>query len=281
MLASGAADLIAVDNSSPDESASLVSRVFPGAEILRLDENRGFAAGANAGIARACTRYVLLLNPDVVIPEAGLPTLVDWMDEHPEVGVASPELISVNGSRGSPGFAYPSAATALLELTRLHRLLPTRTRGRILRGTYWGGGDQLDAGWVPGAAMIVRTAALADVGPLDEDFFMYGEDIEWCWRFRQHGWSVGVCSSVAFEHREGVSAHVRWGEAERAERVARGIIEACARGRGKASASAFALLTAVNLAIESIHPRRSGADRASTRAWLHAWWRGFQAFRNA
>lgn len=276
-LESGDAELIAVDNASPDNSAEIVRREVPSARLISLAQNKGFAGGANAGLREVNSPYVLLLNPDVVVEAYGLDKLVSWMDANQAVGVASPELISADGARQSPGYAFPSAALATIELTRLHRLLPRTVRGKLLRGPYWRGGEQLDAGWVPGTAMIVRSAAIAQVGYLDERFFMYGEDLEWCWRFRRAGWKVGVCADVAFAHREGSSARVVWQESTRLERVSAGIVKAAATAHGRRRAQAFALATALNLALESIHPRRTPDQRARTRAWLSAWWAGMRS----
>ena len=115
---------------------------------------------------------------------------------------------------GGPGRATPSIARTLFELTRLHRALPRRTRGRLLRGPYWTGGDDVDAGWVPGTAMIVRPSAVRDVGNLREDLFIYGEDLEWCWRMRRAGWRVGVCSTATFVHDTSSSARATFGARE-------------------------------------------------------------------
>lgn len=263
--------IIAVDNASPDDDAAIVRREMPAATIILLEENVGFAGGANAALANASGRYVALLNPDVVVPPGGLTTMIAWMDAHPDVGVATPELVDAHGHRTAIGHAFPSAGNALLELSRLHRLLPREVRSRRLRGFYWSGGEQLDAGWVPGAAMFIRTDAMREVGSLNQGFFMYGEDIEWCWRFHSEGWKIGVCADVAFQHSEGESANSVWGADERAERIAGGMIRACAVTRGRVHGIAYALIMAAALAVEAVHPKRSTDQRIRTRAWLRAW----------
>jgi GT2 family glycosyltransferase len=267
----GWAELIAVDNASPDESAKLLQRELPCAQLLRFGVNRGFAAGVNAALDQARGRYWMLLNPDVLVPPNGLETLVSWMDRHPQVGVSSPEIVGADGRWQSPGRALPSIALTLLELTRLARVLPRRSRSRLLRGPYWAGGDQLDIGWVPGTSMIVRPAAVSEVGALREDLFMYGEDLEWCWRMRRAGWSVGVCSATTFVHDASSSAHGTYGEAETERRIAAGIDAACRSIYGSRRARVLAALTALSLAVESAAPSRTPAQRVRARRSAGVW----------
>jgi GT2 family glycosyltransferase len=269
----GSVELIAVDNASPDDSVAIVEREVPAARLVRLDENRGFAAGANAAMAQAAGRYWLLLNPDVRVPAGGLEALVSWMDAQPELGVASPDIVGDDGVWESPGRAFPSIGRTLLELSRLHRALPRKLRGRLLRGPYWPGGDQLDTGWVPGTAMLVRPEAARQAGPLREDFFMYGEDVEWCWRMRCAGWRVGVCAEATFIHQRGSSVERSWGAHERERRIAAGIDAACRQLRGPGHARVIAAFTALALALEALGPGRDAAHRERMRDAARTWWR--------
>jgi GT2 family glycosyltransferase len=271
-VTSGWAELIAVDNASPDDGVAILERELPSARLIRLAENRGFGGGANTALAEATGRFWLLLNPDVRVPPNGLETLARWMDAHPGLGAASPEIVGDDGAWESPGRALPSIWRALLELSRAHRALPRTLRGRVLRGPYWTGGDQLDTGWVPGTAMIVRPEAVRDVGPLREHFFMYGEDIEWCWRMRQAGWRIGVCADTRFVHQRSSSAHRSWGEEDKERRIAVGIDAACQEIWGPLHARLFAGLTALSLWLESRAPRRDAAHRERTNLIARAWW---------
>jgi N-acetylglucosaminyl-diphospho-decaprenol L-rhamnosyltransferase len=265
------AELIAVNNASPDGSLEVVRREAPAARTMSLAENRGFAGGANVALARATGRYWMLLNPDVRVPAGALETLVAWMDKHPQVALASPEIVAADGSWQSPGRAMPAISRTLLELTRLHRLLPRRTRGRILRGPYWTGGDQLKAGWIPGTAMVVRPEAARDVGSMREELFMYGEDIEWCWRMRRAGWCIGVCSSVTVTHQTGSSAKLSFGEGEASRRVAQGIDSACRLMYGRGRARALAAVTALGLQLDSLGRVRDPADRVASKKAARLW----------
>jgi N-acetylglucosaminyl-diphospho-decaprenol L-rhamnosyltransferase len=270
-VSDGFAELCVVDNASPDDSVRIVAEHCPGAVRIDAGSNRGFAAGQNLARPHVRGRYWLLLNPDVVVPEGGLRTLVAWMDRHPTVGAASPEIESVPGAPRSPGQRFPSVLLSLLEMSRLHLLLSESARGRLLRGAYGPRGDELDLDWVPATALVVRREAAEAAGPLAEDFFMYGEDIEWCWRIHRAGWQVGVCGAVAFVHHEASSSNRTWGTDETRRRIARGTCAACRRIRGRLPAAAFAVTQAAALAIESWLPHRPAAARASSRAMSRAY----------
>ena len=270
-LDSGFAELIAVDNASPDESVAVLRAEFPAAQVVEMDGNRGFAAGVNAALARARGRYWLLLNPDVRAPAGGLRGLVAWMDAHPGLGVASPEIVDVDGRWEEPGRALPSVARVLLRLSRLHRLLPADVRRRIFRGSYWTSGDQLNAGWVPGTAMIVRPAAVSTVGLMREELFMYGEDVEWCWRMRRAGWRVGVCSSTTFVHGTSSSARRTFSEDEVQRRIAEGLDGACRLMYGPRHARVLAMVTALAYAVDALAPGTSPAQRDRARAAARVW----------
>jgi N-acetylglucosaminyl-diphospho-decaprenol L-rhamnosyltransferase len=273
-LASGFAELIAVDNASPDGSASTVEGALPDATIIRSRENRGFAAGANLAWPHVRGRFWLLLNPDAELHEGGIERLAAWMDAHPQLGAASAELADPAGS-GPPstGRALPSPWRAVFEASRLHLLLPADVRGRVLRGAYWRGGDQHDAGWVPATALLVRREAVDSAGLLDERFFLYGEDIEWCWRMRRAGWKIGVCSTVRARHGEGGSALRTFDHEAVRRRMAEGEVEAVRTVRGDRYARVYARANALALGIESRHPGRSAERRRSARSAARAWHR--------
>jgi len=270
-LDSGFAELIAVDNASPDDGVAVLRAEFPAARVVEMKRNCGFAAGVNAALAHARGRYWLLLNPDVRAPAGGLRHLVAWMDAHPALGIASPDLVDVNGRWEEPGRATPSIGRVLLRILRLHRLLPASVRRRVFRGGYWTSGDQVDAGWVPGTAMIVRPAAVSAVGPMREDLFMYGEDLEWCWRMRRAGWRVGVCSSTTFVHDTSSSAVLTFGEQDVEQRIAEGMDAACRLIYGRAHARALAALTAFAFALDARVPGKSPAERDRSRSAARVW----------
>jgi len=256
--------LIAVDNASPDASAAELRRLLGGAEVLDNPANLGFAAGCNRAWPLVESKYWMLVNPDVEADAAGVERLVEWMDRHPGVGLASPRLRGPDGAEVRVARAHDSLVRPLVRALRLHKLLPRRSRTRwLLPGEP--GAAEIVVGWVPGAAMIARAGAVAEVGPLDESFFMYGEDREWCWRMSRAGWQVGVCEDVTFTHGHGTSAKATWDERERVHREVAGQLKAARRTRGRLWARWFALVASIVILAESLDPRWGGDLRDARR----------------
>jgi GT2 family glycosyltransferase len=138
-----------------------------------------------------------------------------------------------------------------------------------MRGQYWTGGDQVDTGWVPGAAMMIRRDAVEQVGLLDERFFLYGEDIEWCWRMRSAGWSIGVCSTVIARHIGGSSSNKTFPD-EIGGRLAEGVFRAVSATRGVRFARAYYRAKEFELRLEALHPRRTAEHRQACRDGVEA-----------
>jgi GT2 family glycosyltransferase len=265
----GFAQLIVVDNASPDQSSRMATDEFPEATLLQSETNRGFAGGCNLAWPRVQGRYWLLLNPDVSVPAGGLEGLVEWMDAHPQLGAASPELVDEAGNPACAARRFQSVSRTLLEMSRLHLLLPRRRRAELFLGSYWKGDrDHLDVDFVPGAAMIVRREAVEAAGLLSESLPMYGEDTEWCWRIRRAGWRIGVSGALRFRHDEGQSAIRTWGEMERRRRMWLGMYAACVQMRGSLYCRLLMATNALALFIEAVHPRRTQEDRTRARADL-------------
>lgn len=264
----GFAEVIAVDNASPDDSAAIVSEKFPGVKLLKSETNLGFAGGCNLAWESAQGDYWFLFNPDAVISDEKIRKIVEWMDQRPEVGIASPDIIDDRDSSAFPGRRFPSIVLTLTEMSRLHLLLPIKTRGDLMLGTYWNGGDQLNADWVPGTAMIVRRKLIEQIGLLSDRLFIYGEDIEWCWRAKQAGWKVGVCSSVKIYHQGGTSAKRTWKTNEINLRMYDAIYKAIELMRGKTYSRALLALDSAALFLEAYHPFRPKDSQRRVRKLL-------------
>ncbi len=182
---------LVVDNASTDDSIERVASNFPAAEVIVNTENRGFARACNQGLRAACGRYILFLNPDTLLGAGALDEMVAYIDEHPEVGILGPKLLNPNGSRQLSYRRFPTYSAALFNRTSLlTRLFPlNRFSSRYLRSDQNHGQVEV-VDWVGGACMLVRREAIDDVGSLDESFFLYCEDVDWCKRMWAKGWKV-------------------------------------------------------------------------------------------
>lgn len=198
-------EIIVVDNASSDGSPEMVRTEFPQVRLIANPDNRGFPAANNQGLAVARGRYILLLNPDTEVLGDALETMVAFADAHPDVGVVGPQLLNPDGTVQSSRRRFPTLATALLESTWLQPYAPRRLLERyyVLDRP----DDQVqDVDWVTGAALMARREAVEQVGPLDEGFFMYSEELDWCRRFREAGWRVVYLPAARIIHHVGKSS---------------------------------------------------------------------------
>lgn len=195
-----------VDNASTDGSADMVRASFPAVRLLAGAGNPGFAAANNQAIARSSGRYVMLLNPDTEVVGEALSTLLDYVDAHPDVGVVGPQLRYGDGRLQSSRRRFPSPLTGFVESTLLQQWFPRNpwlSRYYVL--------DRPDdavseVDWLVGAALLVRRQAVEQAGPLDEGYFMYSEEMEWCRRIKGRGWRVVYLPAATVIHHEGRSS---------------------------------------------------------------------------
>jgi GT2 family glycosyltransferase len=183
-------ETVVVDNGSRDGTVALVRDRFPRVRVLE-QENRGLAAGWNAGIAATSTPYVFILNADAwpAAPDA-LDRLCAFADARPRAALVGPRLRYPDGRLQPSVRGFPTPWRLATEYLFLRKLAPGT---QALNAFYSAGFDhesERAAEFVMGAAMLVRRAAVAEVGPLDEDFFLFSEETDWCYRFRQAGWDV-------------------------------------------------------------------------------------------
>jgi GT2 family glycosyltransferase len=202
------AEIVVVDNASSDDSVAAVRERFPDVRVIEA-ENRGYGAGANRGIADTTGDYVLILNPDTIIPLGTIGALAGYLDREAYVAVVGPLLRYPDGSIQSSRRRFPSRWTPLFESTIVEQVWPGN---RFIRN-YRMADEPLPAegtaqrvDWVVGAALLVRRRAIDAVGGFDESFVMYSEEVEWCWRFRRHGWKVAWLPAVEIIHHEGASS---------------------------------------------------------------------------
>lgn len=199
-------ETIVFDNGSADGSADMVREDFPWVHLMESEVNLGFTKGNNLAIGQSEGRYILLLNPDTEVVGDALGTMVAYMEAHPRVGALGPQLLNPDGTTQSSRRRFPTLATAFLESTVLQ---PWFQGSRILERYYLldrPDDETQPVDWVVGAALLIRREALHQVGPLDEEFFMYSEELDWCYRLKAQGWDVVYLPTAQVVHQEGRSS---------------------------------------------------------------------------
>ena len=199
-------EVIVVESGSQDGTSAMLAEHFPWVQVIETGQNVGFARGNNIGLAAAQGRYTLLLNPDTEVLDDALPRMAAYLDRNPRVGAVGPQLLesdrlTVQSSRRR----FPTLTTAFFESTWLQKFAPRRLLERyyVL--------DQpddktLSVDWVVGAALMTRQGVLKHVGGLDEDYFMYSEEMDWCRRVKRAGWQVVYLPTAQVVHHGGKSS---------------------------------------------------------------------------
>jgi GT2 family glycosyltransferase len=204
----GLGRVIVVDNASRDGTAEALRDEYPDVEVLALSTNAGFAVGTNRGIDRSDAPYVLVLNPDTVVPAGTVDALVRVLEQHPKIGIAGPKLVREDGSFDHAARrSFPTVTSSLGHFLGIGRLAHAPAALAAYRAPHVESGP-VDA--VNGAFMLVRRAALDEVGRFDEGYWMYMEDLDLSYRFAQAGWGTWYEPSVsAFHVKHGSAGEVR------------------------------------------------------------------------
>ncbi len=193
-------EVIVADNASGDGCCVWLGEHYPNVRCLPLHENRGFAAGNNAGIKEAKGDYVLILNPDITVLPGQLESLVVFMESHPRCGLAGPKLVNPDGSLQYSTYMFPSFWLPLFRRTALGSLPAMSPKLREYQMMDWDHKESRTVDWMLGACLIARRTAIDQVGLLDERYFLYVEDTDWCRRFWKKQWEVWYIASVEIVH---------------------------------------------------------------------------------
>jgi N-acetylglucosaminyl-diphospho-decaprenol L-rhamnosyltransferase len=200
----GIKQIVVVDNDSHDGSADAVAAAEPDVEVVRLEKNLGFGTGANRGVARTSTPYVLIVNPDVVVEPGSTSVLLDVLEGEPSVAIAAPRIETPDGQLYPNARTFPDLSDAAGHAF-LHFVWPSNPFSRRYKMLDWDHAAAADVDWVAGTHLLVRRSAWDEVGGFDEAFFMYLEDVDLCWRLRQRGWRTRYEPAARVEHAIGRS----------------------------------------------------------------------------
>jgi GT2 family glycosyltransferase len=198
-------EVIVVDNGSTDGSSEMIRSDWSTIKLVSLKRNVGFAAGNNIGIGHATGEYILLLNSDTIVLPTTLRGLASVLQNDEKIGCVGARHLNGDGSLQRSTNEFPTLLNDFLELTELSRLKSVQ---RLLQRRFPWWGDHLhdcDTGWVNGACMMVRRQVINQIGGLDESFFIYAEEVEWCYRMRRMGWRIVFSPKAEVIHLSGHS----------------------------------------------------------------------------
>lgn len=201
-------EVIVVDNGSGDGSVEAVRAAFPAAKLIEMGENAGFARAVNRAMREATGRYVLLLNNDATLG-GPLDAVAKFLDARPDVAIVGAQLLHADGRRQNSVDNFPDFASTMLNKSLLRALLPGRYVSK-----HQVGDEPMEVENVIGAAIAVRREFVEKVGPLDEDYFLYFEETDWCKRARDAGWKVMILPEWRVTHRQGQTRDLYPGRAD-------------------------------------------------------------------
>jgi len=198
--------VLVVDNNSADGSDSMVEQEFPSCTLIPSGGNLGFSRGNNLAFPRCAGEYILLLNPDTVCPAGSLATLVAFASARPGLGAVTPRLIAADGRPTITCGFFPRVRHHWLGLVDPLRLLPGRFLQERVVHIPAPAEPSHPVEYIAGACFLIPQAVLQEIGPLDERFFMYFEETDWCWRLAGAGRPVWYCADCEVVHLEGQAA---------------------------------------------------------------------------
>jgi GT2 family glycosyltransferase len=250
-LAGVSHEVIVIDNDSADGSPEMIAREFPDVRLIRNTENVGFGVANNQAMALARGRWFLLLNSDTELIDDSVARLFQRLSRQSDIGVAHCRLQFPDGRLQHSVYRFPSVRLALFEDAGIQKLVPNRAP-RTLLGGYWDYSEEADVDWVAGAFMLMPREVFEQTTGFDERLFMYGEDMEWCYRIRDRGWRIRFYPDARILHVDHASSEIRWGE-ERIAICLRRQRDIYAERSSSVHARALMAIKAVGAALRSIY----------------------------
>jgi GT2 family glycosyltransferase len=199
-------EAVVVDNEARDDLAAQLKRRFPAVRVIANRENLGYARAVNQGVRATSGEFVLIMNPDCELRPAAARRMVDYLRVHARAGVVAPRILNPDGSLEYSARSFPDHLTFLFNrYSLLTRWFPGNPWSRRYLLSDWDHASVREVDWVSGACMVVRRAAIDDVGGMDEAFFMFNEDVDWCRRMKLAGWAVTYVPDAVGVHYIGAS----------------------------------------------------------------------------
>lgn len=223
-------EVIVIDNASTDNSVEMVKSQFPQVDLIANENNRGFATANNQGIEIATGEYILLLNPDTVVLADALAKSLQFAQDHPEAAVVGCKVLNPDRTLQPTCFMYPSLLNMAISSVFLHKLFPKSRFFARERMGYWKRDDVREVQVVTGCFMLVQRKAIDEIGPLDENFFMYGEETDFCYRIAKAGLKILFTPEPKIIHLGGQST--KQAPAAMIVRLRMGILQFIRKNRG-------------------------------------------------
>ena len=202
-------EILVIDNASDDESVIMLADEFPDARVIHNNQNIGFAAGNNQAIKKSNGNILLFLNPDTVVLGDAIDKLLCFIEENPNAGVVGPQLLNPDHTIQPSSQVFPSLLSTFVDATLLFRLKPLKGIGERFDLRYWSHDEIRSVDWITGACMLIRREVIKQVGGMDESYFMYSEETDWCFRIRKAGWDIVFYPEAKIIHIGGASASQR------------------------------------------------------------------------
>jgi hypothetical protein len=257
-------EVILVDNGSVDGTVDAVRRQFPGTHVIALPKNVGFGAGNNQGLLKMRGRHAVLLNSDTIVLRGGLERCVHYLDQNPEVGVVGPQLLNPDRTKQNCIHNSPTLLSEIVSQSLLRRLFPSRYPSK--RVDYPG---PIEVEAVLGACLFVRREVVQQVGLIDEDYFFFLEETDWCHRIRARGWRVMHLPDAHVIHLYGESTKKKVPLRTRIEYY-RSRETFFRKNRGRAAQRALEAVVWIKLLLGSVFGGRRAAEYRKILAWHRA-----------
>jgi GT2 family glycosyltransferase len=203
-------EVIIVDNHSEDQSLKMLKENFSHVKLIENQHNLGFSVACNQGIRQSRGRYILLLNPDTEFTAGGISEMIKFMDSFPQVGICGPKMVDPQGKTHFSARSFPSYLTAISSSQSiLNRIFPTNPLSRRYLLKDQDRDQKLEVDWVSGSCLLTKRGVFEKIGLLDEQFFMYVEDVDFCYRAKKAGFSVYYFPNSVVIHHIGKSTQKR------------------------------------------------------------------------